>query len=912
MKDETTLRTMTHMLIAACEHELKEYLASIDEDIDQTCREFLSNRAGGNTGINQLEDPVGLLYWKDLWDHASSVTEDPILSDAFKILGRKASDPKILAARNACAHGNKKFKTHYWYLIASFVTSEEFQKIGFSKAQEQLLKAEAGNLFEVIPLEKIEYYFTRTRNNLPEPDYNRTGFIGRSNELKKLREAIRSKRNHTIAITGPGGTGKTAFTLRLLNDIADEGELDFIFFYTAKSEHLTASGITRSESKKTLDDLKEALQFWKLENQISDASDTRSVCLCFDNIETIIEDSFDDIFSFIYSLPDEWKVIFTSRITVPNCHLISLKSLDAASSKKLVIEYSKAVGGTDLLDLIAPKMDHLLQELVGNPLSIKLAIDLINSTRDIHASVETTLGMIANFSFENLIELLPNDSILILEYMRQVGWVSSDDVEMTLGLSKQDVSQALRAVQDTSLVDRKFDEERDFHLYTTSELSRNFLISGGVSQEIQERVTQSRRMQNNESLIANINYKIFFSQEHDLAAPDNLPTRMHETLIKAGPVLREYSKKPNRRSYNRYDIPIGPIITEWKSLAPGPFKTDYYYNLVLGVLYGLIADQGAEEALQLAVKSSKGRDLLRAEAVLARFYMVEQRLEEAKQIYENMLQKHPGLFRAIQGLALSLQFTNIHENLVYSMENLIEFRKNFGEEEKINSLLVGNIRRLAQLPDALSHKHLDIGIDAALALNLAPTKQSSELLVGRDIAGLLDNLLSWRVYHRAQQFSNDQATKIAQLVSASCIRQIKLGHFQERYVGTSSSGRDIVSWIVENFAEFSLEMFDIKEPHKNATKTFHFETTNAEVDAKIATKELIVARILRMPLERRFAFAKDVNSDELFFVPFIANRGDKWHSDILDVGSMLALKPTVDTGGKDYRSATEWYFLANN
>ena len=61
MKDEHTLRIMTHMLILACENELKKYLASIDDDIDQICREFLINRSGGDPAAMQLEDPVGLL-----------------------------------------------------------------------------------------------------------------------------------------------------------------------------------------------------------------------------------------------------------------------------------------------------------------------------------------------------------------------------------------------------------------------------------------------------------------------------------------------------------------------------------------------------------------------------------------------------------------------------------------------------------------------------------------------------------------------------------------------------------------------------------------------------------------------------------------------------------------------------------
>jgi tetratricopeptide (TPR) repeat protein len=791
--------------------------------------------------------------------------------------------------------------------LASFVTSEDFLKLGFANVQGQLIKAENGDITEVVPLEKIDRYFTKTHNNLPEPDYNRTGFIGRSNELKKLREAIRSRRNHTIAITGPGGTGKTAFTLRLLNDIANEGEFDFIFFYTAKSEHLTADGITRSGQRKTLDDLKEAVDFWKIENQIGEGAELRSVCLCFDNIETVIEDSFDDIFTFIYSLPDEWKVIFTSRINVPDCHTISLKSLDPASSKRLAIEYSKVVGGNDLLNLLAPKMDSFLEDMAGNPLSIKVAINLINSTSDINESVEKTREMIAKFSFENLMDFLPEEAILILEYMRQVGWVSSDDIEIALGLSKQDISQALRTVQDTSLVDRKFDEERDLHLYTTSELSRSFLISGGVSEDIRSKVSKSRRMQNDESRITSVNYRIFSSQEHDLAAPENLPPRLLETLIKAGPILRDYSKKPNRRNAIRSAVSVGSIISEWKSNAPTPFKSDYYYSLVLGVLLGAIEDKGAEEALEAAVKSGVNLDRLRSEFVLARFYMNENRLDDAREIYESILEIYPGMLRAVQGLALSLQFTNHHENLVASVEKLVQFEANHGGKDRINSLIAGSIRRLAQLPNPLSQEHLNIGIDAAIELEETQVNPSSDFRVGNDVEVFLDNLLSWRSHQRIEQFSNVQAISLAKLVASVYNRKSSLGYF-EGAIGCSTA-QEVVNWLVENFEEFSSDLFELSEPEANVSKHFSFEASSPEIEVRISNQELVVVRILRMPIQKRFFFAQDINSTEQFFVPFATNFGDRWHTDILDIGSKLALK-AVDQGG-ELRTAVEWYFLAN-
>ena len=894
---------MTHMLICSCERQLKSYLLNIDKNIEETCRNFLTRRNNKNPNDIFIEDPVGLLFWKDLWDHAARITDDTLLSEAFTNVAKSAADSSIIDARNACAHGNKQFKVHYWYSLAALVTSDDFLKLNFSEVQNNLIKAENGHINENINLETWNNYFEKTQTNLPEPDYLRTGFIGRSKELKKAKDTVMGGRDNTFAVCGPGGTGKTAFVIRLLKDIAVEGTFDNIFFFSLKTEYLSGDGVQKNEASKGLEDLKEAYRYWNLENDFNGNISSQNVCMCFDNIETIIEDSFsfDKIFEFIDELPKDWKVIFTSRINVPNCRIITLKSLDAASSKRLTIEYSKAVGGERLLQLINPQIDQLINDLSGNPLSIKVAIDVINTTENVSSSISKTKTMISNFSFDNLFELLQDSAVIVLEYMRQAGWVSADDIETSLGLLKQDVSQVLRTIQDTSLVDRKFDEDRDIYLYTTTELSRGFLTGGGINSEIRKKVSEIRLRQNDESVINNLNSHVFRYHDHYLTAPDALPPNLANIIVTAGSILKIAINTKNKIPHDIKKISY--LISEWNSKASTSFKNNYYFHLVLGRLLFELSDPQAEMEIKQAVTLGDEAESLKSKFVLARFYMAENRLEEAKCIYETILKQIPTSYDAIMGLSLSLQFTNSVSNLLECIKKIVEFDSKT-PEKKTGTLLIGAIRRLAQhqsfvIPDEI----LELGIEAANHMH-ASRPQSQNAM--KHITDFLDALLIYRSRNSSKEFPTKLANISAQII-AQCHQSGQHFDFYSNVLGKDSTS-DLLTKIINEFSEFSVEMFEI-DVEKSNSNLYEFDASSQDLDERIDKGDLLVAKVKRLPAKGRFCFAEGVGDREEFFVPLINNAGDSWHTDLIIEGVTIALRP--ETGKGAHRSAGEWYFLKN-
>lgn len=199
---------------------------------------------------------------------------------------------------------------------------------GLDEFIENLLEAPQ-ELVTKVPIEFYEDEYTeKIINNLPMADYEyEGGFVGRADDEEKIIKMLKSSMHRVITIAGAGGVGKSALTLKIVNDIIRDNiiEYDFIVWVSAKENKLSYLGIedlepTLKNYDELLDTILNVVGFdadsygednKKKECDINDLFDAcNRVLLIIDNLETITDER---IINFILDSHPNVNFIITSR-----------------------------------------------------------------------------------------------------------------------------------------------------------------------------------------------------------------------------------------------------------------------------------------------------------------------------------------------------------------------------------------------------------------------------------------------------------------------------------------------------------------------------------------------------------------------------------------------------------------------
>jgi len=239
------------------------------------------------------------------------------------------------------------------------------------------------------PLVTLTETDTLTLHNLPLPEYDETGLVGRSVEVEDLIKMIQRGREAVITITGEGGIGKTAVALEVAYRLVDDPTqpFDAVLWTSLKHERLTAVGILEiagaardltgairplgqtfdSGFEGTLADLSEALQELK-------------VLVVFDNLETIGGLDFKQLYE---SLPDTVSYLVTSRIGVGEYERrYALLPLSERDSVRLFNDYVRARRLTALMKLSNDTRVEVVRQLRHSPLAIRWFVLAVESGKD--------------------------------------------------------------------------------------------------------------------------------------------------------------------------------------------------------------------------------------------------------------------------------------------------------------------------------------------------------------------------------------------------------------------------------------------------------------------------------------------------------------------------------------------------
>ncbi|MHA1749060.1 MAG: tetratricopeptide repeat protein, partial [Promethearchaeota archaeon] len=263
---------------------------------------------------------------------------------------------------------------------------------------------------------------TEIYHNLPLPDFDETGLIGRDQEVNEIKDLIFSHHN-VITIIGEGGIGKTATLLKCLYDILDMEEkfFDAIIWVTLKTHVLTVQGIRTIDNSITtatglFSKINEELSGKTTDvdyiNEILNYLKEFSILIAIDNLETLNDNT---IRNFITNISGKSKLVITSRIGIGEVEVrYPLYGLKEKSALQLMNIFAKIRHVENILTLSSDTKKNICKRLNYNPLAIKWFITSVQQGNSPQKLLKHA-GDLHEFCFSNVYSKLSKESKLVLD-----------------------------------------------------------------------------------------------------------------------------------------------------------------------------------------------------------------------------------------------------------------------------------------------------------------------------------------------------------------------------------------------------------------------------------------------------------------------------------------------------------------
>ncbi|WNG54955.1 hypothetical protein F0U59_09345 [Archangium gephyra] len=323
-------------------------------------------------------------------------------------------------------------------------------------------------------------------HNLPIPDFDETGFLGREQQVKDLMRLCAGP-YPVVSIIGDGGLGKTALALKVAYELLDgsENQFDAIVWTSSKTMQLTAGEIKRIEGAITTslgvfdraahqlagDGVKDATA------EILQYMSEFRILLVLDNLETVLDER---IRSFLGNLPSGSKILITSRIGLGEFeYRYKLQGMGSGEAANLLRALAKIRGVSDLVKISNDKLIKFCGQMGNNPGWIKWFVSAVQAGRRPEEALANP-ALFLQFCMSNVYEYLANDSRRVLQSMQCVPGARSQ-AEL-LYLNDMGVLELQKAIQQllrsnmvtmSSIVAGSSFESR----YELSEMARDYLRS---------------------------------------------------------------------------------------------------------------------------------------------------------------------------------------------------------------------------------------------------------------------------------------------------------------------------------------------------------------------------------------------------------------------------------------------------
>jgi LuxR family transcriptional regulator, glucitol operon activator len=373
-------------------------------------------------GLN-LEDKFDLLYGLDLGDKFSVLMRHksflPSAASSY-FRGLNGSIQKAIPVRNATMHGRPLTTDEY---AIGFSLAQQFCKAGgFWPTLAETYQAYSKDPDAILgrSIELLDSPTYQTLNNLPDPDYDDTGFMPRPALESDLKKKI-CGRHPVITVLGDGGSGKSALALQTMYGLLDSNDHDFdaLIWVSAKSNHLTVKDIERIEGAilNSADLLAEVATFEPGEAdpliRVRKLLEENKILLAIDNLETVLDQTLVDL---AQDVPGESKLLFTSRVPLGGDLSVVVRDFSEQEARQFLRRLADAHSIDRLKQLPTDEIGRYIKRLGAKPLLLKwfaLGVASGLEPQRIVANPEAAL----RFCLENVVDRLSPQAKKVAEIL---------------------------------------------------------------------------------------------------------------------------------------------------------------------------------------------------------------------------------------------------------------------------------------------------------------------------------------------------------------------------------------------------------------------------------------------------------------------------------------------------------------
>jgi Tfp pilus assembly protein PilF len=399
----------------------------LSPEISEKCRERMRSELGGEISDASL---LELLEYADFGDLLQVLNRNSAqLPTGFQDILKRFNVrlEKLIPVRNRVAHSRPLLFDDLAVAVDLGNELVETRRDVFPGLVETLQRLEAEPSF-VLGLEIPSYDDDKMagKHNLPTPDFDETGFIGRETQAEQL-VGLTLGAFPVITIVGTGGVGKTSLALKVAYDILDikSSPFDAIVWTSSKTSQITVSDVIAIDGA-----IKDSLGVFKsMANQLAGVSQEDPIeeileylrefriLLIMDNLETVLDER---IRQFLRRLPTGSKILITSRIGIGAYEYpFKLEPMNQGEAVQLLRALSKCRGVPSLGHMQNQQLAKYCSKLNNSPGYIKWFVAAVQAGKrpeEVFAKPEKFL----EFCMSNVYDYLSNESRRTLMAMQSL------------------------------------------------------------------------------------------------------------------------------------------------------------------------------------------------------------------------------------------------------------------------------------------------------------------------------------------------------------------------------------------------------------------------------------------------------------------------------------------------------------